>query len=74
MQKSRTRRSRCWGNEHQVHHVRGCRPARPLCRWMRRIRDNRKVCRCDAYHFPHRNESGACGIGIPEVLRRCERQ
>lgn len=44
----------CLENDHK----RGCRAARPLCRWRRRIRG---VCNCGAYHFPHRLISGACG-------------
>jgi hypothetical protein len=37
---------------------------------MRRKTEKRRVCRCSAYHFPHRNGSGACGKGdTPAVLR-----
>ena len=63
-------RHRCFGNAAHVHHVPGCRPARPLCRWMRRKRSNRKPCRCDAYYFPHRNGSGACRLGVPAAILR----
>jgi hypothetical protein len=46
----------------QYEHAKGCRPGRPLCRWMRRVRaDKRGVCDCPAYHFPHRRGSGLCG-------------
>ena len=52
---------RCWGNEGAVHHCAGCRPARPLCRWMRALVRKYSVCTCGAYHFPHRAGSGMCG-------------
>ncbi len=52
----------CHGNEHNgVKHAKGCRRGRPLCRWMRKTNPKRKVCGCDAYHFPHRKGSGRCG-------------
>jgi hypothetical protein len=44
-------------------HVAGCRPARPLCRLRRKERENRRVCNCGVYWFPHRHGSGACGRG-----------
>lgn len=53
-----------------VKHARGCRRSRPLCRRMRATDSRRKPCFCSAYHFPHRNESGACKLGIPAVLLR----
>lgn len=50
----------CYGPApHQ--HAKGCHPARPLCRWMRRVQPQRQMCDCGAYHFPHRRGSGACG-------------
>lgn len=52
---------RCWGNEGKVHHCAGCRPARPLCRWMRAMVRKYAACHCGAYHFPHRYGSGLCG-------------
>lgn len=36
----------------------GCRPARPLCRAMRRVQPSRRPCYCGVYHFPHR--AGSC--------------
>lgn len=51
----------CFGPDAaRAHHARGCRPGRPLCRFMRVRRDNRRPCGCDAYHFPHRKGSGQC--------------
>ena len=43
-----------------IHRV-GCRPGRPLCRWMRVVEEKYSVCTCPAYHFPHRRNSGLCG-------------
>ncbi len=52
----------CWGTDAQhAHHVSGCRPGRPLCKFRRMERENRRVCHCGAYHFPHRYGSGRCG-------------
>jgi len=52
----------CHGNEISgFTHARNCRPGRPLCRARRKIREKRRPCGCDAYHFPHRKGSGACG-------------
>jgi hypothetical protein len=42
-----------------------CRPGRPACRWQRRIKG---ICTCTAYHFPHRDKSGACRLGMPAKL------
>jgi hypothetical protein len=42
-------------------HVKGCHPARPRCRWMRKVQEQRRVCKCEAYLFPHRVGSGWCG-------------
>lgn len=56
----------CYGNEHKQHHAFGCRPGRPLCRWMRKVRPKRRPCFCGAYHHPHRAGSGRCGN--PEKL------
>ncbi len=51
-------------------HAKGCRPGRPLCRGMRRVHPKRRVCRCSAYHYPHRDGSGACALGdTPAVVR-----
>lgn len=41
-------------------HAAGCRPARPLCRWMRRRADYRRPCRCSALPYPHR--AGWCAL------------
>lgn len=41
-------------------HKKDCRPGRPLCRWQRRIRPQRRKCECGGYHFPHRHGSGCC--------------
>jgi hypothetical protein len=49
-------------------HAPGCRPARPLCRAMRRVQPSRRPCTCTAYPFPHRTTSGACRLGVPLVL------
>ena len=54
------RPKQCHGNEHFQKHANGCRPARPLCRWMRRVQPQRRACECGAYHFPHRFGSGRC--------------
>lgn len=51
-------------------HAKGCRRGRPLCRWKRATNPKRCVCRCEAYHFPHRDGGGACRYGIPAVLLR----
>jgi hypothetical protein len=51
---------RCW----QGAHLPGCRAARPLCRWRRKVQPKYRVCRCDAYHFPHRSGSLACKLGV----------
>ena len=45
----------------KTRHVKDCRPARPLCKWMRKVQPQRRVCHCDRYHFPHRFTSGRCG-------------
>lgn len=42
-------------------HVVGCHPARPRCKFMRRVQPQRQVCNCDAYLFPHRAGGGHCG-------------
>jgi hypothetical protein len=48
-------------------HHKDCRPARPLCRWMRRKRANRRKCECGGYHFPHRAGSGCCVLNPERV-------
>lgn len=50
----------CYGNEFNHYHARACRPGRPLCRFMRKVRPQRRACGCDAYHFPHRFGGGRC--------------
>ena len=45
----------------QAEHAPGCRPGRPLCRWMAKMKPRYHVCFCDAYWFPHRSGSGLCG-------------
>ena len=47
-------------------HKPGCRPARPLCKLMRKVQPQRRVCFCGAYWFPHRAGSDNCGK--PEAL------
>ena len=56
---------RCYGD---TRHAKGCRPGRPLCRWMRRVSVKHRVCRCTAAHYPHR--AGWCARfgGMPAVL------
>jgi len=46
---------------HGTRHVKGCRPGRPQCKLMRKVRPQRKPCYCDRYHYPHRTGSGCCG-------------
>jgi hypothetical protein len=58
----------CHATASAERHAPGCHPARPLCRYMRKRTAKRAVCRCDAYHFPHRSGSGACAIGIPAAI------
>lgn len=53
---------------HGDHHVGGCRKARPKCKAMRARSEKHRVCRCDAYWFPHRNGSGACRVGVPALI------
>jgi hypothetical protein len=56
----KNRPAKCWGPEASKHQ-KGCRPARPLCRWMRRVKGIQNPCMCDAYHHTHRKGSGRCG-------------
>lgn len=60
-------RSKCWRSGDEVVHVAACRPARPLCKWMRAAGQPEKygVCTCGMYWFPHRVGSCRCRIGIP---------
>lgn len=53
----KNRPKKCWGPE-DAKHRKGCRLGRPLCRWRRR---EKGLCRCEAYHYPHR-PSANCGI------------
>lgn len=57
----------CWRSGNTVIHTRNCRPARPLCRWMREAGQPEKYgpCECGAYPWPHRRGSGRCGKGLP---------
>ncbi len=49
--KRRALKDKC--NQHN--HATGCRPGRPLCRWMRKKqRDKYGVCECGAVPWPHR--------------------
>jgi hypothetical protein len=70
--KKRAPRCRCYGNDHRVIHVKGCRRGRPECKWMRKTNPRRRPCRCSAYPFPHRDGGGACGSAddMPAVLVR----
>lgn len=70
--KARTKRElkagggRCWISGDTVIHMPDCRPARPLCKWMREVQDWKYgVCTCAAYPWPHRRGSGCCGTGYP---------
>ncbi len=45
----------------KTRHVKGCRPGRPLCKLMRKVRPQRQPCYCDRYPYPHRKGSGRCG-------------
>lgn len=72
-------RTRCHGNPvapERIRHYKPCRPLRPLCRFARLALALRTgtcgVCTCDAYPFPHRKGSGACGR--PEVLESAWRR
>ncbi len=60
-------RTSCGGPRGHVEHVRGCRPGRPKCRYRRR---EKGICSCTAYHFPHREGSGACRHGVPDAIRK----
>lgn len=51
------RPKRCYGARADQHGS-YCRPGRPRCRWRRR---EAGICRCGAYHHPHRTGSGRCG-------------
>jgi len=51
---------RCFGNGTAAYHVKGCRPGRPLCRWMRAMTEKYSVCLCHVYPWPHRRGSGLC--------------
>ena len=70
--KKKAPRCRCFGNEHRVTHVKGCRRGRPQCKWMRKTNPSREPCSCGAYPYPHRNGSGPCGRAndMPAVLLR----
>ncbi len=59
----RHRPKSCYGPDAaRARHAVGCRPARPLCRFMRQAQKAKYgVCGCGAYHFPHRRGSGQCG-------------
>lgn len=57
------RPERCHGTKRGARHAAYCRPGRPRCRWRRR---EAGICRCGAYHYPHRDGSGRCGE--PEAL------
>jgi hypothetical protein len=60
-------RTSCGGPRGHVEHVGGCRPGRPKCRYRRR---EKGICSCTAYHFPHREGSGACRHGVPDAIRK----
>jgi hypothetical protein len=61
--------SRCHGS---AAHASGCRPGRPLCRWMRTRQAARKPCFCSFVHYPHR--AGYCtkhdAAGVPLAILR----
>ena len=52
---------KCFGNGTAAHHAKGCRPGRPLCRWMRAMTEKYSVCLCPVYPWPHRRGSRLCG-------------
>jgi hypothetical protein len=58
----------CYCSHGVVIHQPNCRASRPQCRWMRQVREERRVCTCSMYPFPHRFGSGRCRIGIPYGL------
>jgi hypothetical protein len=58
----RVARAVCYGTDPaHAHHVKACRPGRPLCKYRRLERENRRPCYCGAYPFAHRHGSGRCG-------------
>lgn len=53
-------------------HAAGCRPARPLCRWQRKVQEAKYgPCSCPAYHFPHRR--GSCSAALEKTAADSER-
>ena len=58
----------CYRSGSVVIHQLDCRASHPKCKWMRRVREDRRVCNCSMYPFPHRRGSGRCRIGIPYGL------
>lgn len=62
------RPAQCYCNRNEEHHKKGCHPARPLCRWMRKRSKKYTACNCDAYHYPHRPGSRACRAGVPDAI------
>ena len=70
----KVKHSRCHHTHGHEHHVCGCRPARPLCRRMRKRQSQRRVCRCDFVAWPHRagwcakNGDGGTPLAIQQSL------
>jgi hypothetical protein len=69
MNPERPAKCRCDTEGREVHR-KGCRPGRPLCRWMRRRNPKQALCNCQHVHYPHR--AGWCasfGEVIPLAIR-----
>jgi hypothetical protein len=60
---------RCHATASKEYHCAGCRPARPLCRWMRRRQEQRRPCTCEAQPWPHRAGWCAKHGNVPVVIR-----
>lgn len=57
----------CWGPGPKQHR-KGCRPGRPLCRWMRKKQAAKySACFCGFAHFPHRR--GWCSPKRPGLQK-----
>lgn len=53
-----------------VGHRKGCRPARPCCAVMRKVRPDRRACVCALVPFPHRR--GYCQSGSASAMAWAE--
>lgn len=59
----------CWGAA-KAQHAEGCRPARPLCRWMRKVQAAKYGrCQCGTPPWPHRRGYCASGAGLTYMVR-----